>query len=152
MNRALLLTMLASAWVFACSGPGKNSDDESGDMDRRTEIRLTQYKVQGKQLYKTHCANCHQENGEGLAKLYPPLAKSDYLMGDLKRAACIIKNGMNKEIVVNGTTFHQMMPANEALTPLEIAEILTYISNSWENEAGISATRDVTTWLRQCEN
>lgn len=139
---------------FAC---GKSSNErasseapEANGMDRRTEIRLLQYMVQGKLLYQTYCQNCHQAEGKGLAQLYPPLAGSDYLLKDLPRAACIIKNGKTGAVEVNGVTYNQMMPGNPGLTPIEIAEILTYITNSWGNEAGISSTRDVTKWLEEC--
>ncbi|HCX20453.1 MAG TPA: cytochrome C, partial [Cytophagales bacterium] len=132
-------------------GPGREASSDDTEMDYRTEVRLRQYMVQGKQLYLTHCANCHQKDGSGLAQLYPPLAKSDYLMSDLKRAACIVKNGIEGEIVVSGRTFNQPMPGLPDLTPIEVAEIVTYVSNSWGNEAGISSTRDVSIWLKKCE-
>lgn len=150
------LTGLLFLLVFSI-GCGSSTGERSGDAekgdatDRRTEIRLHQYKVQGKQLYQTYCQNCHNAEGTGLAKLYPPLAGADYLLEDLPRAACLIKNGKTEEIVVNGVTYNQMMPGNPNLTPLEIAEILTYITNSWDNEKGISSTREVTKWLQDCE-
>lgn len=136
--------------LSACGGSG----DQSGGADstnERTEIRLKQYMVQGKGLYQIHCSNCHQEDGRGFAKLYPPLSGSDFLLADLRRAACIIRNGLQGEMTVNNTVYNLPMPANEQLTPIEIAEILTYVGNSWENEAGLTSTRDVTQWLQLCE-
>ena len=38
----------------------------------------------GKELYVTNCQSCHMEEGQGLEGVYPPLAKSDYLMADKK--------------------------------------------------------------------
>lgn len=144
------LLLILSLWSCGGSSSNEASNGEGKEMDRRTEIRMLQYKVQGKKIYQTYCANCHQQNGEGLAQLYPPLAGSDYLLADLPRAACIIKNGQSQEITVNGRKFNQMMPGVENLTPIEVAEVLTYISNSWGNEAGISSTKDVTKWLKHC--
>jgi len=143
--------MAVLAVVLASCSSSSNQSGQEEETDQRTEIRLIQYKVQGKKLYQTYCSNCHQEDGQGLARLYPPLAGSDYLLADLPRAACLIKKGMNETIKVNGVEFNQMMPANEGLTPIQVAEILTYISNSWGNEAGITATIDVTQWLNKCE-
>ena len=120
-------------------------------MDSRTKIRLKQYQVQGAKIYSTYCANCHQQDGKGLAALYPPLAGSDYLMADFNRAACIIKNGQAKEIEVNGVTYNQMMPANP-LTNLEVAEVLTFIANAWGNEKGLVGVKEVDEWLKECEN
>jgi mono/diheme cytochrome c family protein len=146
-----LIALFVLTGILVSCGRGKEATDEPAEMDHRTEVRLRQYMVQGKQLYLTHCANCHQKDGTGLAQLYPPLAKSDYLMDDLKRAACIIQNGIEGEITVSGRTFSQPMPGLAELTPIEVAEILTYVSNSWGNQAGISSTRDVSIWLKKCE-
>lgn len=144
----LNVTIILALMLSAC-GSKHNADGEVTDY--QTEVKLKQYIVQGKQLYTAYCSNCHQADGTGLAKLYPPLAASDYLMEDLARAACIVKNGMHEEIEVNGVIFNQMMPANQNLAPLEIAEIITYISNSWGNEAGISEVQTINGWLRKCE-
>lgn len=119
-------------------------------MDRETKLKFDQYMVNGARIYETYCANCHQAQGEGLAKLYPPLAGSDYLLENIPRAACIAKNGQFKEIVVNGVSFNQMMPAMPQLTNLEIAEVITYISNSWGNDGGFQSVKEVDKWLTEC--
>ncbi len=131
----------------ACASP---SGEQSG-MDRETKLKFDQYLVKGKELYESYCISCHQQSGEGLARLYPPLAGSDYLMADVPRAACIIKYGQFKEIVVNGTSYSQMMPGLQHLTNLEIAEILTYVTNTWGNEAGLQNVSEVEKWLSNCE-
>lgn len=147
MNRFSCLLFLLI--LSACGGP-KTTETTTEKPDEQDNIRLQQYVVKGKELYTTYCIACHQASGEGLAALYPPLAKSDYLLADLPRAACGIKNGLQTEIVVNGKKYNQMMPPNN-LTPLEIAEVLTYITNSWGNDAGISSSTEVTVWLENCE-
>ncbi|WP_421875894.1 c-type cytochrome [Marinoscillum sp.] len=147
----LVVCVISLLILVSCGSKNNSTSEDESEMDHRTGIRLKQYMVQGKKLYTTYCANCHQTDGSGLAKLYPPLAKSDYLMTDLERAACIVKYGMNGQIKVNDIEFNQPMPAND-LTPIEIAEIITYVSNSWGNEAGISSTRDVSQWLKKCKN
>lgn len=135
--------------AIAC-GSSDNKKEESNKMDTREEIRLKQYQVQGAKVYATYCVNCHQQDGKGLASLYPPLDGSDYLMEDFARAACIIKNGQSKEIVVNGVTYNQMMPGNP-ITNLEVAEVLTFITNAWGNEGGLIGVKDVDKWIQECE-
>lgn len=152
LNTTYFLTLLLLLAACGSSNNNQANENTTEETDRRTEIRLTQYTVQGKKLYQTYCMNCHQEDGQGLAQLYPPLAGADFLLEDLPRAACIIKNGKADGVTVNGTLYTQMMPGNPSLTPLEIAEILTYITNSWGNNKGISSTKDVTKWLEECEN
>lgn len=141
--------ILIGGLAIAC-GSSDNKKEESNKMDTREEIRLKQYQVQGAKLYANYCVNCHQQDGKGLASLYPPLDGSDYLMEDFARAACIIKNGQSKEIVVNGVTYNQMMPGNP-ITNLEVAEVLTFITNAWGNEGGLIGVKDVDKWIEKCE-
>lgn len=144
------LIVLIAIMLFACGGGKEKKKEENSGLTSREEIRLKQYQVQGAKLYATYCANCHQQDGKGLASLYPPLAGSDYLLEDLPRAACIIRHGQSKEIVVNGVTYNQMMPGNP-ITNLEVAEVLTFISNAWGNEAGLVGVKDVDKWMEECE-
>ena len=148
-NLTKALTVLCIVLIAAC-GDSKREGAEEKKLSSRDEIRLKQYQVQGAKIYATYCANCHQQDGKGLAALYPPLAGSDYLLSDLQRAACIIKNGQAKEIVVNGVSYNQMMPANP-ISNLEIAEVLTFITNAWGNDKGLTGVKDVDKWLQECE-
>ncbi len=106
--------------------------------------------VQGQQLYASYCSNCHQEDGKGLARLIPPLAKSDYLLQDAGRTVCLIKNGAAGQMVVNGVVYNQKMPANPSLKNIEIAQIITFINNSWGNEKGYTPVREVENHLSAC--
>ncbi len=151
MARLTKVFFILCVFFLSSCGSKQSSSETENKLDTREEIRLRQYQVQGAKVYATYCANCHQQNGEGLASLYPPLAGSDYLLEDLPRAACIIKNGQAKEIVVNGVTYNQMMPGNP-ISNLEIAEVLTYITNAWGNEHGLIGVKDVDKWISECES
>lgn len=114
------------------------------------ELKLEQYYSEGYQLYTTHCANCHQAEGTGLANLYPPIKGSSYLLrkADL---VCLIKNGLAGEIQVAGKTYNRPMPANPKLPDLEIAEIVTYVNNTWGKDTTYMPTDSVTAMLIRCE-
>lgn len=86
----------------------------------------------GKQIYMKTCFACHQATGEGIANAFPPLAKSDYLNADVKRAIGIVLNGKTGEITVNGKNYNSIM-TRQTLTDDEIADVLTYVYNSWDN-------------------
>jgi len=86
----------------------------------------------GKNIYTKTCFACHQANGEGIASAFPPLAKSDYLNDDVKRAIGIVLNGKTGEITVNGEKYNSIM-TKQTLTSVEVAEVLTYVYNSWGN-------------------
>ena len=98
----------------------------------KTNKTLAQKIESGKKIYTKTCFACHQANGEGLANAFPPLAKSDYLNADVKRAIGIVINGKTGEITVNGNKFNSIM-TKQILTDDEIADVLTYVYNSWGN-------------------
>ena len=106
------------------------------------KIKLEQYYIGGKEVYELNCANCHQKDGKGLQSLYPPVAGSDYLKNK-EKVIYILKNGLSGEILVNGKKYNQPMPANNQLTNLDIAEVVTYIYNEWNAETKITEVKDV---------
>ena len=98
----------------------------------------------GKQLYAGTCSVCHQNTGEGLPGVFPPLAKSDYLMEDKRRAIEIVLNGLSGPVTVNGQQYNSVMPAMSQLTDDGVANILTYVMNSWGNQNGVVTAEEVT--------
>ncbi len=87
----------------------------------------------GERLYAQICAACHQPNGKGIPGAFPPLAESDYLMADKERSIRAIVHGLQGKITVNGTEFNGVMPAVN-LTDEQVANVLTYVRNTWGNE------------------
>jgi cytochrome c551 len=115
------------------------------------DVKLKQYYIDGQALYKLHCANCHQEKGQGLAGLYPPIAGSDFLKDNKSLILCSMRYGLKDTIVVNGKTYRQPMPANLQLQALDVAEIATYIYNEWGNEKVITDVKSVQKTLENCK-
>jgi nitrite reductase (NO-forming) len=97
----------------------------------------------GKQLFTGTCSVCHQANGEGLPNVFPPLAKSDFLAADPKRAMTIVTHGLTGKITVNGHEYDSVMPPMAQLTDDEVANILTYVLNSWDNPGGQISKEEV---------
>ena len=112
--------------------------------------KYQQYFAQGEVLYEKNCSNCHQKNGKGLGLVYPPLAPSDYFEKNFNTSLCFMKYGAKGEIIVNGKNFNKPMPGVPSLTELEIAEIATYINNSWGKKNGIVEISLVTSALNDC--
>lgn len=106
-----------------------------GTTAAKTEIpkRTVAEKVKiGKEIFGTTCFACHQSEGQGIPNTFPPLAKSDYLNADSKRAINTILHGLTGEVTVNGKKYNNIMPAQN-LSDDEIANVLTYIYSSWGN-------------------
>ncbi len=161
LTKLIAVTLIIG--LYSCGGGGEKSTSGSSSTDKSApkeekstaaagdDVKLQQYIVAGKEIYKTYCLACHQAEGQGLAKLYPPLANSDYLKANPDKAACGIRNGQFEPITVNGVQYTQVMPPIPTLSDLEIAEVVTYVSNSWGNNAGLIEVKQVTEWLNNCK-
>ena len=114
------------------------------------DVKLQQYKVQGEELYRRYCSNCHQLNGKGLGLLYPPLDVSDFIDSNRNSVICIIKNGIQGELIVNGKSFNQPMKGIPQFTDLEIAEVTTFLYNNWGRNKGIVEVTEVTSVIQKC--
>lgn len=106
-------------------------------------LTLQDQVLAGKALFEGTCSVCHQSNGAGLPGVFPPLAKSDYLNADHQRAIKVVLQGLNGKVAVNGNEFNSVMPPMNQLNDDEVANILTYVLNSWDNKGGQIKSDDV---------
>jgi nitrite reductase (NO-forming) len=105
----------------------------------------------GKLLYSGTCSTCHQANGEGIEGVFPPLAKSDYLMADKNRSVGAVLNGLTGKVTVNQKEYNSVMPPMSQLNDDEIANILTFVRNSWGNSGDQVTTEEVTQLRKKTE-
>jgi mono/diheme cytochrome c family protein len=113
------------------------------------QIEFDRYYSLGNLIYQGHCQNCHGVQGEGLRGLIPPLNDSAFLKANKVNLACLVKNGLKGKIRVSNRLFEgEMLPAY--LPPVEIAEVLTYINNSFGNKSGKFTARQVELDLENC--
>ena len=106
------------------------------------EITLADQMASGERIYKQTCFACHQATGQGIPGVFPPLAKADYLNADPKRAAAYVMFGKQGPITVNGVAYNQIMtPQN--LGDRQVADVLTYVLNSWDNAGGRMSADEV---------
>ena len=96
----------------------------------------------GKRVFLQTCFACHQGEGQGLPGVFPPLAKSDYLMADKARAIRGVIKGQTGEIMVNGQKYNGVMPP-VMINDEQIAQVLTYVMNSWGNTGDIVTVEEV---------
>lgn len=110
------------------------------DLSKEQKIEL------GKNIYGRTCFACHQSAGQGVPGAFPPLAKADYLNADVPRAIDIVMHGKSGEITVNGKKYNSVMTA-QGLSDREIANVLTYVYNSWGNN-GTEVTEEMVSQVR----
>ena len=107
------------------------------------QLTLEQQIRSGAALFNGTCSVCHQANGQGMESVFPPLAKSDFLMADLQRAIHIVLNGLTGPVTVNGVAYTSVMPPMSQLNDDEVANILSYVRNSWGNSGSAVSAADV---------
>ncbi len=120
--------------IYLPEGPGIQSMPTTNEI-KESEIPAKSLAEQlefGKQIYGQTCIACHQAEGQGIPNAFPPLAKSDYLNADVNRAIDIVLHGKTGEITVNGAKYNSVM-TKQMISQEEIANVLTYVYNSWGN-------------------
>ena len=99
--------------------------------------------AKGKQVFMQTCFVCHMMNGEGIPNQIPPLAKSDFLMADKNRAIRIVLQGQSGELLVNGKKYNGFMAPLNNLSDEEVANVLTYVKNSFGNSGPTVSPEEV---------
>lgn len=109
------------------------------------------YFTGGAAIYKQKCQNCHGNNGEGLTSLIPPLTDTTYLKKNKDHLACIVRKGITEQVLtINSKAYEGSMPANTDLAPIEIAKVLTFVTNSFGNRHGTVTVDMVEKDLNAC--
>ncbi|MBS1603669.1 MAG: cytochrome c [Bacteroidetes bacterium] len=98
--------------------------------------------TRGKQVYLEQCLACHQVDGLGVQGMNPPLVKTKFVLGDKKALAKIVLTGM-QGVEVEGEEYHGVMAPHPDLTDQQIADVLTYVRNSWGNKASAVTAGEV---------
>jgi mono/diheme cytochrome c family protein len=100
---------------------------------------------EGAVVFSTYCGVCHQPDGNGVSGQFPPLAGSEWVLADgPNRIVRIVLNGLKGPIKVKGVDYNNQMNAfRDTLDDRQIANVLTYIRNSWGNKASLVTAAEV---------
>lgn len=90
----------------------------------------------GKVLFASNCAACHQATGKGLPGVFPPLDGSEWVTGDTRTLVAILLHGISGDIEVGGQAFKGAMPSFKQLSDAQIAALASHIRSTWTNSAG----------------
>jgi mono/diheme cytochrome c family protein len=90
----------------------------------------------GERLYKGACVACHEIDGSGAPRIYPPLPGNANLQSaDPLSALRIILDGAETVTTPRAPNTGSMPAYAAKLSDQEIADVATYIRNSWGNAA-----------------
>lgn len=121
------------------------------DAPKHLQGKDAQAYVRGGEIFhrEAHCATCHQANGKGLDPAFPPLVGTPWVTGSEERLAKIVLHGIHGVMEVNGKVYDPekgvppMTAFGSILKDEEIADVLTYVRNSWGNKAAPVSTDTV---------
>ena len=118
------------------AGPATDAQAVAVHAAETASVTLEERIAKGKTLFSTNCAACHQTEGQGLKGAFPPLAGSDKLKEGGMFAVHAALNGLSGPITVLGVEYNGVMPALSYLKDGDVADIVTFVMNSWGNPGG----------------
>jgi len=132
---ALFVTEMAGSFSKDVYNPYHSYDEVASANPQDPGAKL---RAEGRRIFETTCAACHQPTGAGKEGTAPPLAGSEWVLapgGD--RIARIALNGLAGPIRVKGQEWNLTMPPwRDNFSDGQIAAVLTYIRSQWDNKAG----------------
>lgn len=99
--------------------------------------------MRGKRVYEQYCLTCHQADGMGVPSLNPPLSGTSYVLGDKDKLIEIVLKGFNENVPIEGDYYSNAMPPHGFLKDQEIADVLTFVRNSFHNKASAVSIGEV---------
>lgn len=97
----------------------------------------------GKAVYATYCQGCHMDDGKGVPGMNAPLAGSAYVAGDIEKLVHIVLEGSAAFGTDPSRPYKNLMGPIPGLTDEEIANVLSYVRNSFGNKAPAVTTGEV---------
>lgn len=97
----------------------------------------------GKKVYTQVCLACHMADGGGVPHMNPPLNNTSYVLGDKTALIKIVLNGFNEDVQINGKTYSNNMTPHADLSDQQVANVLTYVRNSFGNKASMVTAAEV---------
>lgn len=106
--------------------------------------RVRQYLALGEEVYEKHCQDCHGKSGQGVPKVYPPLAgnRSVTMSSPLNTIRSVLYGGYPPATTGNPRPYG-MPPFQHLIQDNEIASVVSYIRNAWGNLGSLVSSEDV---------
>ena len=119
----------------------KNRNEWVGLLQKPTAASI----ARGQKVYTEQCLSCHMADGLGVSHMNPPLVKTSFVLGDKPTLITIVLKGMNSKTEINGDFYHNVMPPHDYMTDQQIADVLTFVRNSFGNKAKAVTPAEVKT-------
>jgi len=136
---SLLLTLLGSSLIAQTKTTVKRPAVKSSSNSTSLRASLTR----GKTVYAANCLACHQADGSGVPNLNPPLIQTSWVLGSKVVLVNQVLNGSKGKVEIDGDRFENAMPPQAHLSDQQIADVLTYVRNSFGNKAAVVTAMEV---------
>lgn len=135
---------IRSIAVYLQSLGEKPNSDKAPKKVRKMPERVRQYLVLGEEVYEKHCQDCHGKSGQGVPKMYPPLAgnRSVTMSSPLNTIRSVLYGGYPPATTGNPRPYG-MPPFQHLIQDSEIASVVSYIRNAWGNLGSLVSSEDV---------
>jgi mono/diheme cytochrome c family protein len=141
-----ILCLLLVFLLSACGGRNQSSQQQTETQTIAPETTAKSADMAnhpGKKVYDSVCLACHMADGSGVPGMHPPLIETEWVNGDKEQLIEITLNGLSGKIEVDGETYNSIMPPHSHLSDKQIADVLTYIRQSFGNNAGEITVEEV---------
>lgn len=122
---------------------GAHAQGQTKKVPAKTVVPAAAVMERGKTVYTAICLACHQVDGSGVPHLNPPLTPNEWVAGPKPRLIQLVLNGSQGKVEIDGDTWSNAMPAMGHLTDQQIADVLTYVRNSFGNKAAAVTPAEV---------
>jgi len=138
MTKILVLTFLLIPFCLLLN----RRTNDSAKENLKVGALVQKTKLPGEKVFKKYCISCHQPDGGGVPHMNPPLINTSYVLGDKEQLIGIVLKGL-KNVKIEDETYTNPMPSFKQLKDQEIADVLTYVRNSFGNKASAVTAADV---------
>jgi mono/diheme cytochrome c family protein len=143
----------AGSFTFLNSNPYEGQGIADNRLKPKVEEKLDPLQKAMKNGASSYavCGGCHQTSGAGIAGQFPPLAGSEWVMGGTERLIRVVQHGLVGQVTVKGQNYNVpggMMGFGAGLSNEDLANVLTYIRNSWGNQASV-VTKEMVAKVRK---
>ncbi|MBT9476217.1 cytochrome c [Polaromonas sp.] len=122
----------------------KQTEARSGPASAPAQDAASAVLTGGAKLYDQHCAQCHGDLGQGVAKAYPALAGNRAVtLPQTANLVQIVLNGGYAPATQGNPRPFGMPPFVLVLSDSEVATVLTHIRSAWGNQASAVTALDV---------
>src|SRR5690554_12961 len=96
----------------------------------------------GQSSYLRHCQACHQADGNGMPRVFPPLAGNPHV-SDPEHIAKTVVHGLSGPLTVNNVDYNSAMPPMAYLSDEEVSNIVAYVMLQWSDAESSLTAEDV---------